>query len=518
MHIYEQLLERTIPILSVIDTDSLYFGTVSDTDRYNAVSSTGIKITSSAPTYGSSYALHPVVSGKTEGTYWLTTSTGQQTLTFDFTDFGGVELEGIAIAPYTRSDTRSNYKISYEVVTEQGVWIDYHTDWVNTAGYKSGEYIRHNIRADVSRIQITLQQVGSWGVTLNDIQFFRHVPKPTETNYMFTPTILVEDRVKDDYYSADGITAISKSEKVDIISYHELYLTDTPIGSEVYYDNSYNDLVEVAYSTNNGVTYSSYVQLVSGEAIPSQVPLKRGTILKFHIKATIQIGKTIPMPRVSIDVPGRVLNVIKLEKPGIIELDVSKCQALTDFVESIKVIVTDGITGKWGRLNSGIFAPVDQVSNLSDWMSVDEYNQSMADPNRVIVPGELMLSFVTDTPILMNALSGIEVQYSHPGNMAGYVGVATNKKPVRATKVKVYTLLEPPALREPIKVPEHTYACTTRSRIPKVTLVKVFRPILKKGNNIYNGVYYSTGLRDMMYQPRQSPLNWVPVKWNGQDI
>ena len=71
--------------------------------------------------------------------------------------------------------------------------------------------------------------------------------------------------------------------------------------------------------------------------------------------------------------------------------------------------------------------------------------------------------------------------------------------------------------KQPIQV--GLFECETSNVAFKkdVAIVNTFLNISKKSKQ-YSGVYYSTGVKETVYQPRKSPLNWMPQKWNGQDI
>lgn len=518
MHIYPNTADNINPILSVLNEGLLDTSGGKDLDSYNAVSPNGVKVTSSAPTYGSAYALHAVMNGTTEGIYWLTSSSGTKTLTFDFADIGGVDLVSIEVAPYTRSDARSNYKISYTVVGDEDTWIDLHTSWVDTSGYKSGQYIRHALSANVSKVRFTLTQQGTWGVTLNDVQFYQRVITAKSSGYMFYPLIPMCDRKTSEHTSKDGMHVVTNTGKIDVYAYHEVFASSTATGSDVYFDTSKGMVVDVAYSENGGESYSEFYSVESGSSLPTEVQLSKGTVLKFRVRADIDIGDFIEIPGISLDVTGDKLVVAEFYGDGIIRMDVDDCLLLNAVRDTLKILVKDSISGVWGTLEGGKFTEVSRTDIATRGISLDVFNEWMAQPVRETLPRAILISFYTTETVVMRSFSNIKVSYSRTGADAKKATATFDRTKVKCTIVKPFQVVKRPSLGTALDGIDEIYALTTRVRPPKATIIKVFRPIPRAINNKYNGVYYSTGTKESMYQPRKSPLNWVPGKWNGQDI
>lgn len=70
---------------------------------------------------------------------------------------------------------------------------------------------------------------------------------------------------------------------------------------------------------------------------------------------------------------------------------------------------------------------------------------------------------------------------------------------------------------EPVKCTSLDCYASSPKFTNEVSVIKNYRHIAR-ANRTYSGVYFATGEREKMYQPRKSPLNWIPQKWNGQDM
>lgn len=139
----------------------------------------GVIVTSSAPIYGTAnnyYMSHlfnntiTVVSPDQHVTYWLTSSTGNQTLTFDFNAIGNPMITYIDVYPRTRDDASSNYRI---LVSDDGInWIE-KVPWVTVnTSTPYGTKNTHNLNTATRYVRFELTRNRRWGVTLSEIQFY----------------------------------------------------------------------------------------------------------------------------------------------------------------------------------------------------------------------------------------------------------------------------------------------------------------------------------------------------------
>lgn len=144
----------------------------------------GAVVTSSARVYTNStyYYMRYLFSGDTTyndaNNYWLTDSGGDQTLEFDFTGVPSIilrnQISKIRVYPNSRPDASSNYYIT-GLNKSSGVWENIVAPWIiNPPGGMPtvGHYYDHDITQRYDKIRFHLTQNGSWGVTLNEIEFY----------------------------------------------------------------------------------------------------------------------------------------------------------------------------------------------------------------------------------------------------------------------------------------------------------------------------------------------------------
>ena len=146
----------------------------------------GVVVTSSAATYNSNgyYYMEYLFNGtiitsqqsRTGGTgydYWLTSSGGNQTLTFDFSALPTnvyERIRKIVVYPRTRTDASSNYRI---FVSNDGSNYTEIVPWVTTnTSTPFGTAFEHEIGAGAKFIRFELTRNGRWGVTLDEIEFY----------------------------------------------------------------------------------------------------------------------------------------------------------------------------------------------------------------------------------------------------------------------------------------------------------------------------------------------------------
>lgn len=139
----------------------------------------GVIVTSSAPVYNNSnyyymgYLFNNTITQNNSQptTYWLTSSSGNQTLTFDFQKLLPLNISQINVYPRARDDASSNYRI---LVSDDGTnWTEV-VSWVTTStSTPYGTKFTHNVDITQRYVRFELTQNGSWGVCLSEIEFYR---------------------------------------------------------------------------------------------------------------------------------------------------------------------------------------------------------------------------------------------------------------------------------------------------------------------------------------------------------
>jgi len=141
----------------------------------------GVVVTSSAPVYCNQdfYKMSNLFDGflseagpSTWGVpdnYWLTSSTGNQTLTFDFNK--PAFISKIDVSPRTRNDHFSDFRIlasndnvNWNVLTEWFI-TDINTPYNHTESYEINETYQY--------YRLELTRKGYWGVSLAEIKFYK---------------------------------------------------------------------------------------------------------------------------------------------------------------------------------------------------------------------------------------------------------------------------------------------------------------------------------------------------------
>ncbi|WP_187422240.1 discoidin domain-containing protein [Neomoorella thermoacetica] len=142
----------------------------------------GVVVTSSVPVYTTSsnsafYYMSYLFDGTiTQAstqytTYWLTDSSGNQTLTFDFGTLGNPGIGGIVVYPRTRDDASSNYRI---LVSDDDVNYTEIVPWVvNThdAATPYGTRRKHEVNISSRYVRFELTSNGPY-TTLSEIEFY----------------------------------------------------------------------------------------------------------------------------------------------------------------------------------------------------------------------------------------------------------------------------------------------------------------------------------------------------------
>ena len=136
----------------------------------------GVTVTSSAVTYklGKYYHLGYLFNGDIKSpsalSYWLTHSSGNQTLTINFGDWINLESIHISAMPYKNADRRSDYSIE--------VFARNSNKWINVCGvidtkYDPVGYIRsHSVRESIVQVRINLSRKEKYGVCLREIDLY----------------------------------------------------------------------------------------------------------------------------------------------------------------------------------------------------------------------------------------------------------------------------------------------------------------------------------------------------------
>jgi hypothetical protein len=153
-------------------------GTGGKTGEYEYIARPAIRIVSSAPVYnaGNSFQMGYLFEGSSAESastaYWLTTSTGPQTLTFLFKD--PVNIASIRVCTTAQrdcADRRSNYQISVATCDGQSRRV---TDgFVDTSADVFGSFHTHKVQErGVIEILFNLTQEASFGVCLKKIEIW----------------------------------------------------------------------------------------------------------------------------------------------------------------------------------------------------------------------------------------------------------------------------------------------------------------------------------------------------------
>jgi hypothetical protein len=141
----------------------------------------GVVVTSSAPVYSNTtyyymrYLFNETItmSHSEFTTYWLTDSSGNQTLTFDFEAISPIFINQIKVWPRCRDDASSNYQI---LVSDDNINFTEIVPWVTNTHNSSTPYgtVRtHNVNITNRYVRFVLTRNGSWGSCLSEIEFYQ---------------------------------------------------------------------------------------------------------------------------------------------------------------------------------------------------------------------------------------------------------------------------------------------------------------------------------------------------------
>jgi len=108
--------------------------------------------------------------GSVHNCYWMTSSSGQQTLTITFAQSRFITK--IRVRSVTDSNRRSNYRAETSSSADATSWIDRSGGFVNTAGWNLGEHGDVTVMDNVKVVKLTLSQEDKYGVCLEEVEFF----------------------------------------------------------------------------------------------------------------------------------------------------------------------------------------------------------------------------------------------------------------------------------------------------------------------------------------------------------
>ena len=137
----------------------------------------GVVVTSSAGSYNNSnnYYMEYMFTGDTTSTagteYWLTSSSGNQTLTFNFTGSSISYIDKFRIYPKARTDSFSDIG-AIETSSDGSTWTQVYGDQNLSSSIAFGTYYDYSLTTTDQYVRITLQRTGNWGVCLHEIEIY----------------------------------------------------------------------------------------------------------------------------------------------------------------------------------------------------------------------------------------------------------------------------------------------------------------------------------------------------------
>ena len=189
----------------------------------------GVVVTSSANTYNTPYNYYhmeylfngSIADANNQATrYWMTDSSGNQTLTFDFIAIGPSvykNIRRIVVYPRTRNDATSNYRI---LVSSDGSSYTQIVPWVTVnTSMPYGTAVTHDIEEGYRFIRFELTRNGSFGVSLDEIEFYYEV----EYEFALYTDVYINSRyVKED----------ESPSRLDLSEYDEVVYIDSEYGKD----------------------------------------------------------------------------------------------------------------------------------------------------------------------------------------------------------------------------------------------------------------------------------------------
>lgn len=137
----------------------------------------GVVVTSSAAVYNNStyYYMEYLFNGsipnyEDANSYWMTSSSTTQTLTFDFQAIGIPIIREIRVWPRCRNNNNSNYRI---LVSDDNINYTEIAPWfINNSTYPYTHMERHEVVLKKRFIRFEVTYGGTWGSCLKEIEFY----------------------------------------------------------------------------------------------------------------------------------------------------------------------------------------------------------------------------------------------------------------------------------------------------------------------------------------------------------
>lgn len=202
-------VDKGIPVKVPLESNLSYHK-----DQYTYIIPSVVEVKSTAPRYGNSdfyylgYLFDGVYSGGysdrlNEKTYWLTNSTGNQFLTFNF--YKPIKMSHVSVAPRTRHDHHSDYRIFAS--NDNSNWEEL-VSW-QEGNIPLGTLNTHEIEGEYQYYRFELTRVGSWGVSLAEVEFFEYEPinPPKEAEKSTAMPTLTSNTSHSDYVTLSSTNA-----------------------------------------------------------------------------------------------------------------------------------------------------------------------------------------------------------------------------------------------------------------------------------------------------------------------
>jgi len=167
----------------------------------------GVVVTSSAGSYNNSsnYYMKYMFDGDTTSTagttYWLTSSSGTQTLTFNFTGSSISYIDKFRIYPKARTDSFSDIG-AIETSSDGSTWTQVYGDQNLSSSIAFGTYYDYSLTTTDQYVRITLQQSGSWGVCLHEVEIYSATSVPAAGLFTSQDPFTIAGRTPPSSYTA----------------------------------------------------------------------------------------------------------------------------------------------------------------------------------------------------------------------------------------------------------------------------------------------------------------------------
>ena len=170
----------------------------------------GVVVTSTAGSYNNStyYYMAYMFNGDTTSTandaYWLTSSSGTQTLTFNFTGSSVSYIDKFRIYPKARTDSFSDIG-AIETSSDGSTWTQVYGDQNLSSSIAFGTYYDYSLTTTDQYVRITLQQTGSYGVCLHEIEVYTSTDVPAAGLFTSQGPFTLTSRTPPSSYTAPSI-------------------------------------------------------------------------------------------------------------------------------------------------------------------------------------------------------------------------------------------------------------------------------------------------------------------------